>query len=175
MIRPDTARDVAARPPGPVRHGDSREAVRLRDRGVFRSARVGLSAWGVCAVIGSLVACVPPAGAWSAQPGWRAPAATPSPSASDEEEEHSEGPARAGGGSWLCAAEANVATRVGTTGDWEDGPISIMSQGATRDDAYDAAFSDCNALVTTQLAIMDSGDTTAETRSECRVTECNHL
>ena len=49
-----------------------------------------------------------------------------------------------------------------------------MGQGNTRDDAYYKAFSDCNSLVTLEMAQAQAAGRSVQTLSDCHVTQCNH-
>jgi hypothetical protein len=120
---------------------------------------------------GLLSSCVPPSGNWASP--YSTPSSAATPSAYDDEEQ--EPPARGNsGGAYTCSAEATVGTSNDSSGPWLDREISIMGQGHTRDDAYDEAFSSCGSIVTTTLAIGETGSGYAEVRSACRVTDCTH-
>jgi hypothetical protein len=145
------------------------------------ATRSALFKWCLGAAICWIAACVPPNERWQSQPGHQYQA----PTAGHDDDgdgydgtspsEYGDGydgasPSEYGGGhggggsSWTCEA---MATFVG------EGPIQVMGQGNTRDDAHFNAFSNCNSLMTVTSNFNEASERRTQVVSECTVTECN--
>jgi hypothetical protein len=134
-------------------------------------------------------ACVPPDGGWQSQPGSQGqqpPAAAYDDPGSYDDTDYSfdEGSASGyggdgesggggggggsggggGGSSWSCKASATFVN---------DGPIEAMGAGNSRDEAYNDAFSNCNAIFNTAMSTDQITERNRQVESDCTVTECN--
>ena len=68
-----------------------------------------------------------------------------------------------GGSSWSCDAAATLE---------DQSVISAMGAGDTRDEAYNHALSNCNALMTTQMSVDRTRDEVTQVATDCAVTDC---
>jgi uncharacterized membrane protein len=68
-----------------------------------------------------------------------------------------------GGSSWSCKA---VATLV------DQSVISAMGAGDTRGEASNDAFSNCHALMMTQMSVDRTRDVVTQVATDCAVTDC---
>jgi hypothetical protein len=131
-------------------------------------------------------ACAPPDGGWQLQPGWQgqqqaAAADDDAGSYDDTDYFFDEGSASGyggdgddgggggvggggGGSSWSCKASATFTN---------DGPIEAMGAGNSRDEAYNHALSNCNAIFNTTMSTDQITERNRQVESDCTVTECN--
>jgi hypothetical protein len=134
-------------------------------------------------------ACVPPNGGWQSQPESQQeqqqhPAADDDEAAAYDEEGFFDGTSESGyggggdgtgddsgdgggggggGSSWSCKAQATLV---------DQSVISAIGAGATRQAAADDAFSNCHALMMTQMETDRIRDEVTQVATDCTVSDC---
>lgn len=158
-------------------------------RGAFRSA---LFTWCLGAALYWSAACVvPPNGGWQSQPGSQQEEQQQPPAADDDDEaaaydeeaffdgtsesgyggggddsgdgSGAGGGGGGGGGSWSCKAEATLV---------DQSVISAIGAGDTREEASNDAFSNCHALMMTQMQTDRINDVVTQVATDCAVSDC---
>jgi hypothetical protein len=151
--------------------------------GAFRSA---LFTWCLGAALYWSAACVPPNGGWQSQPESQQeqqqepPAADGDGAAAYEGEALFDGTSESGYGSdgdgtgdgsggggggsaWSCKAQATLV---------DQSVISAIGAGDTRQAASNDAFSNCHALVMTQMQTDRINDVVTQVATDCAVSDC---